>query len=70
MVQAGMTPMQAIVAGTNSAAELLGWEQQVGTIAVGRYADLAAVRGNPLNEIELLETPQWVMKGGEVVKAP
>lgn len=70
MVAFGMTPMQAIVAGTRTAAELLGWEHLVGTVRAGRYADLVAVRGNPLENVAVLEDVVWVMKGGEVVKAP
>jgi imidazolonepropionase-like amidohydrolase len=69
MVQwGGMTPMQAIVAGTSAAADLLGWSAHVGSVAVGRYADLVAVSGDPLADITVLEKVEWVMKGGEVVK--
>ena len=69
MVQwGGMTPMQAIVAGTSAAADLLGWGGHVGSVAVGRYADLVAVSGDPLADITVLESIEWVMKGGEVVK--
>lgn len=64
----GMTPMQAIVAGTSAAADLLGWAPYAGTVAPGRYADLVAVRGDPLADITVLERVDWVMKGGEVVK--
>jgi imidazolonepropionase-like amidohydrolase len=64
---AGLTPMQAIVAGTSSAAELLGWGADVGTVRPGRYADLVAVEGDPLADIGALEDVDWVMKGGEVV---
>ena len=68
MVQwGGMTPMQAIVAGTSAAADLLGWSQHVGTVAPGRYADLVAVRGDPLADITVLERVDWVMKGGVAV---
>jgi imidazolonepropionase-like amidohydrolase len=65
---AGMTPMQAIVAGTSSAAELLGWSRDVGTVRPDRYADLVAVEGDPLEDIAELEAVDWVMKGGEVVR--
>ena len=64
---AGLTPMQAIVAGTSSAAELLGWSADVGTVRPGRYADLVAVEGDPIADITELEDVDWVMKGGEVV---
>ncbi|MGH7529629.1 MAG: amidohydrolase family protein [Gemmatimonadales bacterium] len=68
MVQFGMSPMQAIVAGTATAAALLGLEQDVGTIAPGRRADLVAVRGNPLQNISVLEQVGFVMKDGVVFK--
>ncbi len=68
MVQYGMTPMQAIQAATVNAAELIGWKDRVGTIEVGKYADLIAVSGNPLADIRALETVGFVMKGGAVVK--
>jgi imidazolonepropionase-like amidohydrolase len=63
----GMTPMQAIQAGTLNAATLLGIEQNAGTVAVGKWADLVAVAGDPLADITLLQRVQFVMKGGEVV---
>jgi imidazolonepropionase-like amidohydrolase len=67
MVQwGGMTPMQAIVAGTSAAADLLGWGHRVGTVAPGYLADLVAVRGDPLADVSALETVDWVMKGGVV----
>jgi imidazolonepropionase-like amidohydrolase len=68
MAQFGMTPMQAIVAGTSSSAALLGLEQEIGTVAAGRRADLVAVRGNPLQNIQLLEQVGFVMKDGVVFK--
>jgi imidazolonepropionase-like amidohydrolase len=68
LVAAGLTPMQAIVAGTATAAKLLGWEKDVGSIAPGRYADIVAVKGNPLQDIQVLEQVYFVMKGGVVVK--
>ena len=65
-----MTPMQAIQAGTRVAAELLQWEDRVGTIEPGKLADIIAVSGNPLVDLSELERVMFVMKGGEVVKAP
>jgi len=67
-VDEGMTPMQAIQTATRVAAECIGWEKKVGTVEPGRYADLIAVRGNPLTDITELERVRWVMKGGKVVK--
>ena len=69
MVAAGMTPMDAIRAATGNAAELLG-SKDVGVVAVGRYADLVAVDGDPLADVRLLEHIGFVMKGGEVVRKP
>jgi imidazolonepropionase-like amidohydrolase len=68
MVNWGMTPMQAIQAATANAAEALGRTNDVGAIAVGRYADLVAVAGDPLADIASLQSIAFVMKGGEVVK--
>ena len=68
MVKYGMTPMQAIVAGTLSGATLLGTEQNVGSIAPGKYADLVAVRGDPLQDITALQHVDFVMKGGTIYK--
>ena len=67
MVRYGLTPLQAIQAATSNAAEALGRTQDVGAIAVGRYADIVAVAGDPLTDIRTLEKPVAVIKGGEVV---
>jgi imidazolonepropionase-like amidohydrolase len=69
MVRYGMTPMQAIQAATSNAADLLGHASEVGSIKPGRYADLIAVSGDPLNDISLLEKVEFVMKGGRVYKS-
>ncbi|MBI1967411.1 MAG: amidohydrolase family protein [Gemmatimonadetes bacterium] len=68
MVRWGMTPMQAIQAGTLHGATLLGLEQNLGTVAAGKLADLVAVRGDPLQDITVLERVDFVMKGGAVFK--
>jgi len=68
MVEWGMTPMQAIQAATRSAAVALGREADVGAIAPGRYGDIVAVAGDPLKDVRVLEHPDTVIKGGEVVK--
>ena len=68
MVRYGMTPMQAIVAGTSGGATLLGLEREIGTIAVGKRADVVAVQGNPLDGIQVLQSISFVMKDGRVFK--
>jgi len=67
-VRFGMTPAQAIQSATIVAAELLGWEDRVGVIAPGMYADIVAVDGDPLADIAELEDVDFVMKGGVVYK--
>ena len=69
MVQYGMTPAQAIQTATANAAEALG-RKDIGVIEAGRYADIVAVKGNPAQDVTLLERVDFVMKGGEVVKKP
>jgi imidazolonepropionase-like amidohydrolase len=68
MVRYGMTPMQAIVAGTSGGATLLGLERDIGTITVGKRADIVAVQGNPLDSIQVLQSVAFVMKDGRVFK--
>ncbi len=67
-VRFGMTPEQAIQSATSLTAELLGWEDQVGAIETGLYADIIAVHGDPLDDISELEDVDFVMKGGVVYK--
>lgn len=69
MVKLGLTPMQAIQAATVNAADLLGWSDRIGSIEAGRFADIIAVSGNPLNDVTELERVRFVMKGGMVVKS-
>ncbi|MDB3918777.1 amidohydrolase family protein [Luminiphilus sp.] len=64
MTRFGMTPLQAIQSATITAAEVLGLEYDVGKIIAGYAADFVAVKGNPLENIELLEEPAAVIKGG------
>lgn len=68
MVRYGMTPMQAIQSATIRAAELLGKEHELGYIAPGRFADLVAVKADPLADITSLENIDHVMKGGELIR--
>jgi imidazolonepropionase-like amidohydrolase len=67
-VNYGMTPMQAIRTATVTASELLGWQDRIGTVEPGKFADLVAVSGDPLKDITELERVKFVMKGGVVVK--
>ncbi len=68
MVTYGMTPLDAIRAATSNAADALGRTRDVGAIAVGRYGDLVAVTGDPLQNVRLLETPAAVVKGGTLIE--
>jgi len=65
----GMTPMQSIVAGTMNGAKLLGWDKQIGSLAAGKWADVVAVPGDPLQDIHVMERPVFVMKNGYVYKS-
>jgi imidazolonepropionase-like amidohydrolase len=65
-VRFGMPPLEAIRSATITAAECLGWDDRVGTLRPGRFADLVAVDGNPLEDITVLERPVVVVKGGRV----
>ncbi len=64
-----MTPIEAIQAATKNAAEALN-RSDLGAIAPGRYGDLVAVDGDPLSDVRVLERVSFVMKGGEVDRAP
>ena len=67
-VRAGMTPAQALTAGTVTGAEVLGMADRIGRVAPGYFADIVAVRGDPLADVnETLNGVTWVMKGGQVV---
>jgi imidazolonepropionase-like amidohydrolase len=68
MVEWGMTPMQAIQAATVNSSDLLGWKDQIGSVSIGKFADIVAVSGDPLQNISLLENVQFVMKDGTVYK--
>jgi len=70
MVRYGMTPVQAIQSATIRAAELMGWQDRVGSIAPGKYADIVAVEGDAMADLKRFEQVGFVMKGGVVYKAP
>jgi imidazolonepropionase-like amidohydrolase len=67
MVKFGQTPMQAIQSATVNAADLIGWTE-IGSISKGKFADIIAIEGDPLQNIKLLEHIQFVMKDGKVYK--
>lgn len=66
--QLGEKPMDAIVSATSLNAEIMGWGDRIGAVEPGKFADLIAVAGNPLQDIAELTRVRWVMKGGVVVK--
>lgn len=68
MVNAGMTPLEAIRAATVNAADHFGLTQEIGSIAPGKSADIIAVGGDPLADVRALESVHFVMKGGKVYK--
>ena len=70
MTKYGMTPAQAIRAATTNAAELLGMQNDVGSVSQGKFADIVAVKGDPLADLTLLQKIDFVMKGGEIFKSP
>jgi imidazolonepropionase-like amidohydrolase len=70
-IRCGMSPLDAIRTATTVAAEAMGWSDRVGSLAVGRFADLVAVAGDPLDDLTELERPMAVVKGGrQVFQAP
>ena len=67
-VENGQSEMDAISSATSVAAMIMGWEADVGSLEAGKYADIIAVPGNPLDDITVLERVTWVMKGGQVYR--
>src|SRR5713226_3196399 len=65
---AGMSSLATIRAITSNAAEMLGWQDRIGAIEPGKFADLIAVAGDPIADITELEHVRFVMKGGEVIR--
>ena len=63
-----LNPMRAIQAGTTINVEVLGWQDQIGSIEKGKYADLIAVSGDPLADITELQRVKFVMKGGKMIR--
>jgi len=69
MVEAGMPEAEALLSATRTASVVLGMEDRIGSVETGKYADLIAVEGNPLQNIAILEDVKFVMKEGEVYKS-
>jgi len=67
-VKWGMTPLQALLSATTVASDLIGWQDRVGTVEKGKFADLVAVTGDPLADISEMSRIKFVMKGGLVVR--
>ena len=63
-----MTPLEAIRTTTICAADLMGWAQKVGSLAPGKFADIIAVKGDPMKDITTLARISFVMKGGSIVR--
>lgn len=68
MVKLGLSPLQSIQSATINAADLLGWSDKIGAVESGKWADIIAVDGDPLQDVTTLEKVKFVMKSGEVVK--
>src|ERR1700676_350182 len=68
LVNHGMTPVAAIQSATVVDAEMLGWQDRIGSVEKGKFADLIAVSGDPLKDISELQRVKFVMKGGQVVR--
>jgi imidazolonepropionase-like amidohydrolase len=70
MVQYGMKPLEALQAGLLNGARLLGWQNEIGALKPGYFADIVTVPGNPLEDISVLTRVSFVMKGGTVYRKP
>jgi imidazolonepropionase-like amidohydrolase len=68
MAADGMTPAQSLMAGTTSAAELLGLQDKIGALKPGMLADIVAVPGNPVENIKLTQSVMFVMKDGAILR--
>ena len=68
MTRRGLTALEALRAATTSAADLMGWSDDIGALEPGKFADLIAVEGDPIADIAQLQHVKFVMKGGRVIK--
>ena len=66
--RSGMTPARAIQSGTIVNAEVMGWQNEIGSITKGKFADIVAVPGDPVADITQLHKVKFVMKGGKVIR--
>jgi len=66
--RAGLTPVKAIQSGTMINAKAMGWQQQIGSIEKGKFADLIAVSGDPIADITELQRVKFVMRGGKIIR--
>ncbi len=64
----GLSPARAIQAATKNNAEMMGWQDRIGSVEKGKYADLVAVSGDPLADITELQRVKFVMKGGKIIR--
>jgi imidazolonepropionase-like amidohydrolase len=68
LVKYGLSPVKALQAATITNAEMMGWQDKIGSVEKGKFADLVAVSGDPLKDITILEKVEFVMKGGKVIR--
>jgi imidazolonepropionase-like amidohydrolase len=68
--QYGLSPLAAIQTATLNAADLMGWSEKTGSLDAGKWADIIAVKGDPLGDVTLLQHLSFVMKSGVVYKNP
>jgi imidazolonepropionase-like amidohydrolase len=68
MTRRGLSPLEALRAATTSAADLIGWPNDVGAVEIGKFADLIAIQGDPIADITVLQHVKFVMKGGRIIK--
>jgi imidazolonepropionase-like amidohydrolase len=70
LVRGGLSTLGALQAATINAATMFGKDKDVGTLDPGRFADIIAVKGDPLNDITIMEHVDFVMQGGKIIKDP
>lgn len=70
MNEAGLTPMQIIVAATQNTAHVCNLEKDLGTLEAGKIADVLIVQGDPLQDLRALTKVKWVIHNGEVIRSP